>query len=57
MSKKATRHQPDVDPVSGKRINRNRAHIVMEYKGKSNHLCCPLSQAEFERAPEKYASR
>jgi len=42
------------DPVCGKRVNRNRAHIVLEYKGQDYLLCCPACQAEFEKEPEKY---
>lgn len=44
----------DRDPVCGKRINRNKAHITVEYKGDKYLLCCPLCQAEFERDPEQY---
>jgi len=43
------------DPVCGKRINRSKAHIVIEYEGVAYSLCCPLCQAEFERAPAAYA--
>ena len=43
------------DPVCGKRINRGKAHIVIEHEGVAYALCCPLCQAEFERAPEAYA--
>lgn len=43
------------DPVFGKRINRAKAHIVVEFAGMAYSLCCPLCQKEFERAPEKYA--
>ncbi|MEE4377141.1 MAG: YHS domain-containing protein [Candidatus Competibacteraceae bacterium] len=42
------------DPVCGKRINRNKAHIEIRYQGQDYLLCCPVCQAEFERAPEKY---
>ncbi|OGA68282.1 MAG: hypothetical protein A3G81_02670 [Betaproteobacteria bacterium RIFCSPLOWO2_12_FULL_65_14] len=44
-----------VDPVCGKRINRGKAHIIIEHKGFAYALCCPLCQAEFERAPQTYA--
>lgn len=44
----------DRDPVCGKRVNRNKAHIVVEYKGEEYLLCCPTCQAEFERNPEQY---
>ncbi len=43
------------DPVCGKRINRGKAHIVVEYEGVDYFLCCPRCQAEFERAPKSYA--
>lgn len=42
------------DPVCGKRITRNGAHIVLEHEGESYYLCCPLCQAEFERDPDRY---
>jgi len=43
------------DPVCGKRINRGKAHVVVEYEGVAYSLCCPLCQKEFERAPKAYA--
>ncbi len=43
------------DPVCGKRINQNKAHAVIEYKGVNYLLCCPLCQTQFERAPAIYA--
>lgn len=46
-----------VDPVCGKKINRNKSHIVIEYKGNEYFLCCPQCQAEFEKSPEKYATK
>ena len=42
------------DPVCGKRINRNKAHIVVDYKGKQYLLCCPVCQAEFEKDPDRF---
>ncbi len=42
------------DPVCGKRLNRNKAHIEVEYEGEIFYLCCPLCQREFEKNPEKY---
>ncbi len=45
------------DPVCGKKINRNKAHIVVEYKGKDYFLCCPLCQAAFEQNPEQYINK
>lgn len=43
------------DPVCGKRMNRNKAHIAIEYKGVIYYLCCPRCQAEFESMPPVYA--
>lgn len=43
------------DPVCGKRITRNHAHIAFDYHGVTYYLCCPRCQADFERAPEKFA--
>ncbi len=43
------------DPVCGKRIKRQRAHIAIDYRGVTYYLCCPRCQADFERAPEKFA--
>jgi YHS domain-containing protein len=43
------------DPVCGKRMNRSKAHIVIEYEGVAYFLCCPQCQSEFERTPQKYA--
>ena len=43
------------DPVCGKRMNRNKAHIVIEYEGVNYFLCCPQCQSEFERTPQAYA--
>jgi YHS domain-containing protein len=42
------------DPVCGKRLNRNKAHIEIEYRGQQFLLCCPRCQAEFELNPAKY---
>lgn len=42
------------DPVCGKRVNRNKAHIEIEYQGKRYYLCCPQCQSTFERNPRKY---
>jgi len=47
----------DRDPVCGRRVNRNKAHITIEYEGNEYLLCCPKCQAEFEKAPEKYVVR
>jgi len=42
------------DPVCGKRITRNGAHILIEHGGERYYLCCPQCQAAFERTPERY---
>lgn len=46
--------QRNIDPVCGKRINANKAHIIIEYENEEYMLCCPLCQREFERNPQKY---
>ncbi len=43
------------DPVCGKRIQRGKAHIVIEYEGVNYFLCCPLCQTEFEHNLKLYA--
>ena len=43
------------DPVCGKRIKPQRAHVAVEYEGFTYYLCCPSCQAEFERNLRKYA--
>lgn len=40
--------------VCGARVNRNKAHIQLEYRGVRYLLCCPLCQSEFEKNPDKY---
>jgi YHS domain-containing protein len=45
----------DKDPVCGKKMNRNKAHVVLKYDEKKYYLCCPLCQAEFEKDPKKYS--
>jgi YHS domain-containing protein len=55
MTRKHSRRDPHKDPVCGKRVNRNKAHIAIEHRGEEYLLCCPLCQAEFERNPDKYA--
>lgn len=51
------RHRVERDPVCGRRINRNRVHITIEYEGRKYLLCCPLCQSEFEKDPRKYQTR
>lgn len=43
------------DPVCGKRMNRGKAHIIIDYEGVAYSLCCPKCQAEFEQSPKDYA--
>lgn len=43
------------DPVCGKRIKPQRAHVAIEHEGYTYYLCCPSCQAEFERNLRKYA--
>jgi YHS domain-containing protein len=43
------------DPVCGKRIKRQRAHIAIDYRSTTYYLCCPRCQADFEREPQKFA--
>ena len=42
------------DPVCGKKMNKNKAHIRITYKNKEYYLCCALCQSSFEKEPEKY---
>jgi len=40
----------------GMKVNRNKAHIRITYKGQSYLACCPLCQSKFEDEPERYIS-
>ncbi|MGZ9165614.1 MAG: YHS domain-containing protein [Anaerolineales bacterium] len=42
-------------PVCGKRINRGKAHITIEFEGVNYFLCCPQCQAQFECSPKTFA--
>ncbi|MFQ6069728.1 MAG: YHS domain-containing protein [Candidatus Aminicenantales bacterium] len=44
------------DPVCGKKINRQKAQILIKHNGYGYFLCCPLCQSEFESCPDKYAN-
>ncbi len=46
-----------IDPVCGKKINTNKAHIVITYEGQEIYLCCPTCQKEFEQDPGKYLKK
>ncbi len=54
MNRNQTRKELIKDPVCGKRIYRNKAHVVVEYRGQDYLLCCPVCQSEFEKGPERY---
>ena len=43
------------DPVCGRRINRNQAYARVTHERVTYFLCCPICQAEFAAAPERYA--
>ncbi len=43
------------DPVCGKRLQRGKAHVVIEYEGFNYFLCCPRCQMEFEQNFKLYA--
>jgi YHS domain-containing protein len=43
------------DPVCGRRINRNQAYARVTHERVVYYLCCPICQAEFAAAPERYA--
>lgn len=43
------------DPVCGRRINRNHAYARITHERVIYFLCCPVCQAEFAAAPERYA--
>ena len=47
----------DKDPVCKRKMNRNKAYVTIQYKEEIYYLCCPLSQAEFEKDPEKYIKK
>lgn len=42
-------------PVCGKRLQRGKAHIVIEYEGVNYYICCPRCQTEFEHNLKLYA--
>lgn len=43
-----------IDPVCGKRINANKAHIIVTHEGTDYYLCCPQCQKAFEENPSKF---
>ena len=50
------KNRSERDPVCGKRINRNKAHICIVYEDREYLLCCPKCQSEFEKEPKKYTT-
>lgn len=54
MSRHQLRKVMNRDLACGKRVNRNKAHIGIEYRGREYLLCSALCQAKFERNPEQY---
>jgi len=45
------------DPVCGKKMNPNKAHVKVRYAGADYYLCCPRCQSEFEAAPKRYVDQ
>jgi YHS domain-containing protein len=43
------------DPVCGKRMNPNKMHARVKYRGETYLLCCALCQSTFENESQKYA--
>jgi len=43
------------DPVCGRNLNKQKAHIAVDYEGQTYYLCCPQCQQAFEAAPKRYA--
>lgn len=43
------------DPVCGKRLQRGKAHVIIEVEGVNYFLCCPRCQTEFEHNLKLYA--
>ncbi len=46
-----------VDPVCGMKISKEEAAATSEYKGKTVYFCNRACKEEFDREPERYASR
>ena len=43
-----------LDPVCGRKMNKNKAYIIIHLNGEKYYLCCPKCQSDFEKSPEKY---
>ncbi len=46
-----------VDPVCGMKIKKKEAAATSEYKGRTVYFCNRSCKEEFDRDPDKYASR
>ncbi len=42
------------DPVCGKKINRQKAQVVIKHNGEAYFLCCPVCQRIFEKDPQRH---
>ncbi len=45
------------DPVCGMQVEENKAAAKSEYQGKTYYFCSPGCKTEFEKNPQKYASK
>lgn len=43
-----------IDPVCGRKMNKNKAYIIIHHQGERYYICCPKCQSEFESDPGKY---
>jgi len=41
-------------PMSGKKIDKDKAKFKVEYKGETYYFCCEKGKAAFEKDPEKF---
>ncbi len=41
----------DIDPVCGKRMNANKAHIVVNYQGQDYYLCVRCAKKNLSVIP------
>jgi YHS domain-containing protein len=52
--KKAEKAEKHDCPMSGEKIDKDKAKFKVEYKGKTYYFCCEKGKAAFEKDPEKY---
>lgn len=52
--KKAEKAETHDCPMSGKKIDKDKAKFKVEYKGKTYYFYCEKGKAAFEKDPEKY---